>query len=545
MVPYTLLPLLALAAATLASPTSAPPPPLHVPLTRRSANRAASIDRFASHAEHLRNKYGYKNTTLALGKRAQTVGVGIIDQNGDSSYIGEVTIGTPPQPFKVVLDTGSSDLWVAATECLSCGQTPPFDPTKSSTIQQITGISGQGQTIRIQYGSGQVAGILAADTVSMAGFTVNPQRFVVVEQMSDGLLDGDVSGIMGLAFEALASTQATPFWQALVNGNQFNSPDISFWLARHLDDVNAAVEEDGGVMTLGGTNSSLFTGDIEFNSLVNDGTPTFWMLELTGVTVGGKSVSVPTGASALSAIDTGTTLIGGPSDAVQAIYNQIDGAQPLGGQMQGFYAFPCSTKVAISMAFGGKLWPISDADMNLGTVSPGLCLGGIFDLSLGSNVGTGGGNPVWVVGDTFLKNVYSVFRANPPSVGFAQLSDAAGGSPAPSSSLAPSAPSSAVIPSTIRPSSVLSSESFVPTLLSSIGRPGNPTVVPSATFGPQGDPLPSISGTSSSGGASYSLNPTATGSSNAATPLSVNAQGFTGVALALLASVLSGMVVFA
>ncbi|RDX54940.1 acid protease [Lentinus brumalis] len=521
MVPYTLLPLLALAAATLASPTSAPPPPLHVPLTRRSANRAASIDRFASHAEHLRNKYGYKNTTLALGKRAQTVGVGIIDQNGDSSYIGEVTIGTPPQPFKVVLDTGSSDLWVAATECLSCGQTPPFDPTKSSTIQQITGISGQGQTIRIQYGSGQVAGILAADTVSMAGFTVNPQRFVVVEQMSDGLLDGDVSGIMGLAFEALASTQATPFWQALVNGNQFNSPDISFWLARHLDDVNAAVEEDGGVMTLGGTNSSLFTGDIEFNSLVNDGTPTFWMLEMTGVTVGGKSVSVPTGASALSAIDTGTTLIGGPSDAVQAIYNQIDGAQPLGGQMQGFYAFPCSTKVAISMAFGGKLWPISDADMNLG-----------------SNVGTGGGNPVWVVGDTFLKNVYSVFRANPPSVGFAQLSDAAGGSPA----LAPSAPSSAVIPSTIRPSSVLSSESFVPTLLSSIGHPGNPTVVPSATFGPQGDPLPSISGTSSSGDP---LNPTATGSSNAATPLSVNAQGFTGVALALLASVLSGMVLFA
>ncbi len=60
------------------------------------------------------------------------------------------------------------------------------------------------------------------------------------------------------------------------------------------------------------------------------------------------------------------------------------------------------------MAFGGKLWPISDADMNLGTVSPGLCLGGIFDLSLGSNVGTGGGNPVWVVGDTFL------VRSSPP-----------------------------------------------------------------------------------------------------------------------------------
>ena len=203
-------------------------------------------------------------------------------QNADSSYIGQITVGTPPQSFKIVLDTGSSDLWVAATECLSCCQTPPFDPTRSSTIQQVTGLSGQAQTVTIRYGSGRVAGILASDTVSMSGFTVNPQRFVVVEQMTDGLLDGDVSGIMGLAFQALASTEATPFWQTLVNTNQFNSPEISFWLARHLDDVNPATEEAGGVMTLGGTNNTLFTGDIEFNSLVNDGTPTFWMLELTG-----------------------------------------------------------------------------------------------------------------------------------------------------------------------------------------------------------------------------------------------------------------------
>ena len=60
---------------------------------------------------------------------------------------------------------------------------------------------------------------------------------------------------------------------------------------------------------------------------------------IAGVTVQGKSVSIPTGNAALSAIDTGTTLIGGPSDAVNAIYGAIDGAQPLGGSMQGFWAF--------------------------------------------------------------------------------------------------------------------------------------------------------------------------------------------------------------
>ena len=68
--------------------------------------------------------------------------------------------------------------------------------------------------------------------------------------------------------------------------------------------------------------------------------------------------------------------------------------------------------------------------MNLGRVSSGssLCAGGIFDLTAGSSIGQGGGNPSWVVGATFLKNVYSVFRSQPAAVGFAELSNAAGGS---------------------------------------------------------------------------------------------------------------------
>ena len=53
----------------------------------------------------------------------------------------------------------------------------------------------------------------------------------------------------------------------------------------------------------------------------------------------GKSVSLPTGSAAASAIDTGTTLIGGPSDGVAAIWNAVNGSQQLRGQMEGFWAF--------------------------------------------------------------------------------------------------------------------------------------------------------------------------------------------------------------
>lgn len=74
------------------------------------------------------------------------------------------------------------------------------------------------------------------------------------------------------------------------------------------------------------------------------------------------------------------------------------------------------------MAFGGKSWPIDSRDMSFGPVSTGsdLCLGGFFEFTPYSN---NTGNPNWVVGIAFLKNVYSIFRYQPPGIGFAALSD--------------------------------------------------------------------------------------------------------------------------
>jgi len=158
---------------------------------------------------------------------------------------------------------------------------------------------------------------------------------------------------------------------------------------------------------------------------------------MSAITVQGKSINITTGDAALAVIDIGTTLIGGPSSDVNAIWSSIPGSKEESdsdGTPSGFFSFPCSTNVEVTLSFGGKSWPISIADMNLGPVETGSsqCVGGIFDLSQGSKFESGQGNPGWIVGDTFLKNVYSVFRANPASVGFAQLSDLAIRSGAPS-----------------------------------------------------------------------------------------------------------------
>jgi cathepsin D len=60
---------------------------------------------------------------------------------------------------------------------------------------------------------------------------------------------------------------------------------------------------------------------------------------IVAVTVGGKSVTLPAASSNVAAIDTGTTLIGGPSAAVSAIYAQIPNSEPLAGSLAGFYGF--------------------------------------------------------------------------------------------------------------------------------------------------------------------------------------------------------------
>lgn len=113
-------------------------------------------------------------------------------------------------------------------------------------------------------------------------------------------------------------------------------------------------------------------------------------------------------------IDTGTTLIIGDSDAVAKFYAQIPGAQSaFDTQGEGMYTVPCDSIPNISFTFGGKSFPISQDAFNYGTAKAhGQCVGSIVgnkDMSF------------WIVGDVFLRGVYTAFDFGSKRVGFAEL----------------------------------------------------------------------------------------------------------------------------
>jgi cathepsin D len=106
---------------------------------------------------------------------------------------------------------------------------------------------------------------------------------VTVDQASQGLIDGQLAGIMGLAFPGIANTQSPPFWQGVLNQNALTNPEFSFFITRFINDQNAQTEEFGGVLTLGGTNSSLFQGNIDFQSFsLGDNGGGFWLQTVSG-----------------------------------------------------------------------------------------------------------------------------------------------------------------------------------------------------------------------------------------------------------------------
>jgi hypothetical protein len=96
-------------------------------------------------------------------------------------YYGQLQVGTPPQAFEVVFDTGSSWLWVPDMTCETCNANHTFNPALSSTYATEKKYSHQ------QYGKGEVSGFISTDDVLIGNPPLRAagQPFILVNESAD------------------------------------------------------------------------------------------------------------------------------------------------------------------------------------------------------------------------------------------------------------------------------------------------------------------------------------------------------------------------
>ncbi|KAG8740344.1 Type I transmembrane sorting receptor [Ceratobasidium sp. 414] len=311
-----------------------------------------------------------------------STGMGETDLYDSIVWTGDISIGTPGQKFLIDFDTGSADLWVPSSKCISkgCSVHKKYNASPSSTSSEKRGV------FFIQYGDfSSAVGPIYSDTVTVGGLSVAGQYFSPVTDETDSFSE-DVSDGQGAVKKSMFGMR---------------------------------LAHDGSELYFGGVNPAKYTGQIYYANLTEE---SFWVnirpihsayiavfsLSFSNqITKGSALVNGEVAYSDSMIIDSGTTLIVGPKPSVRAFWEKVPDSEACSVDdcgVPGYYSYPCKAPPEVTVNLGGHSWPISAANLNLGALpsNGSRCAGAI-------SIHSGTPKNAWVMGDSFMKNVYTVF----------------------------------------------------------------------------------------------------------------------------------------
>ncbi|KAF2456819.1 putative vacuolar protease A [Lineolata rhizophorae] len=314
----------------------------------------------------------------------------------NAQYFSDIKIGTPAQEFKVVLDTGSSNLWVPSSECgsIACYLHSKYDSSSSSTYKK------NGTSFEIKYGSGSLSGFVSQDDVQIGDLKVKHQDFAeATSEPGLAFAFGRFDGIMGLGYDTISVNKIVPPFYNMIDQDLIDEPVFAFYLSNTDDgDESEAV--------FGGVDKNHYTGDMTKIPLRRKA---YWEVDLDAITFGDATAQLDdTGAI----LDTGTSLLALPSTLAELLNKEIGAKKSYNGQ----YTVECEKRDSLpdlTFTLTGHNFTIGPYDYVLEV--QGSCISAFMGMDFPEPAG-----PLAILGDAFLRKWYSVYDLGNDAVGLAK-----------------------------------------------------------------------------------------------------------------------------
>jgi len=312
----------------------------------------------------------------------------------NAQYWGQVDIGTPAKTFQVLFDTGSSNLWVPASNCTNCKSGgAQYDPSASSTYQP------NGTSFEIRYGTGSMKGFVAHDILAIgSSLKVGLDFACATNEPGITFKESKFDGILGLGWPSIAVDGVIPPMQALFNANQLDQYAFGFLLQKDAKQT--------GELMIGGYNPK-YVASPKWAKLKMEN---YWTVDMSSLSFGGKKATTVTNAI----VDSGTSLIVGPKADVAAVAKQMGATEVVSGE----YSVDCkATLPDMEVTLGGVTLTVPGEDLKIKVcrfVVICECLLGIAGMDIGQ--------PLWIMGDVLMRDFYTMFDIAGERVGFSEVS---------------------------------------------------------------------------------------------------------------------------